>query len=280
MCNTIAREVALSSSGTELIRSGLESPARKQSSRSPSTRHSDQKKIRHLSRSGQQLIKDINSSLNAMPSANPILAAAKNMVTPDTYCKPCAFPVSGCFPRFICNATALTTHCLLASDRRSRYPAVSKTAEPTPRRKTTANLVRACDAYPPRLSAIAPAAVPLINFTPAQEAINRPVTSDLENTKREPHPVLSESRPHTTHDITSTSNFLAGVDKNLLQQASSLARQLDSRGNIRTASSRCESSELSVNARVTRVFMSACRAADGRRVAPNGGRLTPMGQRK
>ena len=72
-----------------------------------------------------------------------------------------------------------------------------------------------------------------------QEAIDRPLTSDLENTKREPHPVLSESRPHTTHDITSTSNFLQGVDQKLLKQTASLARQLDSRGRVlKTPSSR------------------------------------------
>lgn len=194
MCNTIAREVALSSSGSELIRSGLESPQRQ---KPPSTRHRDQRKIKHLSRSGQQLIKSINSNLNAMPSVNPILAAAKNMASPDTP---------------------------------SKYRAMGAKHEPTPRRKTANKL----------------------------EAINRPVTSDLENTKREPHPVFSESRPHTTQDITSTSNFLAGVDQKLLQEASSMARQLDSRGKVMSGSSR---------------------GADGRRL-PSRGRLTPMIKRK
>jgi len=202
MCNTIAREVALSSSGSELIRNGLESPKRqspnKKQFKPPSTRHSDQRHIKHLSRSGQQLIKTINSNLNAMPSVNPILAAAKkNMAAPDTP---------------------------------SKYRAMAAKRAPTPQRKATSKL----------------------------KAISRPVTSDLENTKREPHPVFSESRPHTTQDITSTSNFLAGVDQKLLQEASSLARQLDSRGNMVSTSSR---------------------AADGRRLKSRG-RLTPMIKRK
>ena len=169
MCNTIAREVALSSSGSELIRSGLESPQRQ---KPPSTRHNDQRKIKHLSRSGQQLIKSINSNLNAMPSVNPILAAAKNMASPDTYCEPCAFPVLACLPCLVANAPALVTHGLWAPSRPSKYRAMGAKHEPTPRRKTANKLVRARGTSLRLLSAIPLAVLALINF--AQSGSDQP----------------------------------------------------------------------------------------------------------
>jgi len=195
MCNTIAREVELSSSGTELIRKGLE-PQQNRNPRTPSKRATDQERRASLSQSGQRLIKNLKSDVAPMPSVNPILAAAKKLVPqrPDTH---------------------------------SRYQAPASRHIPATRLQATASKL---------------------------EAIDRPLTSDLENTKREPHPVLSESRPHTTHDITSTSNFLQGVDQKLLKQTASLARQLDSRGRVlKTPSSR-----------------------GGRRRVPNGGHLTPV----
>merc|ERR1719331_2001599 len=199
MCNTIAREVELSSSGTELIRKGLESK-QNANSRSPAKRETDEERRAALSQSGQRLIKNLKSDVAPMPSVNPILAAAKNIARPDTHSRYRAAPASRHIP-----ATRL---------------------------QSTASKL---------------------------EAIDRPLTSDLENTKREPHPVLSESRPHTTHDITSTSNFLQGVDQKLLKQTASLARQLDSRGRVlKTPSSR----------------------GGRRRVPPNGGHLSPVHRRR
>lgn len=199
MCNTIAREVELSSSGTELIRKGLESK-QKRNPRSPDKRMTDQERRASLSQSGQQLIQNLKSDVAPMPSVNPILAAAKNLARPDTH---------------------------------SRYRAPVSRHTPATRLQSTASKL---------------------------EAIDRPLTSDLENTKREPHPVLSESRPHTTHDITSTSNFLQGVNQKLLKQTANLARQLDSRGRVlKTPSSR---------------------GGDRRRVPPNGGHLTPVHRRR
>ena len=86
MCNTIAREVELSSSGTELIRKGLE-PQQNRNPRNPSERATDQERRAELSQSGQRLIKNLKSDVAPMPSVNPILAAAKKLVPqrPDTY---------------------------------------------------------------------------------------------------------------------------------------------------------------------------------------------------
>ena len=84
MCNTIAREVELSSSGTELIRKGLESKPNR-NPRTPAKRATDQERRAELSQSGQRLIKNLKSDVAPMPSVNPILAAAKNIARPDTY---------------------------------------------------------------------------------------------------------------------------------------------------------------------------------------------------
>ena len=85
MCNTIAREVELSSSGTELIRKGLESKPNR-NPRTPAKRATDQERRAELSQSGQRLIKNLKSDVAPMPSVNPILAAAKKIAPrPDTY---------------------------------------------------------------------------------------------------------------------------------------------------------------------------------------------------
>ena len=114
-----------------------------------------------------------------------------------------------------------------------RHAAPPSRYNPSQLKATGNKLVRACPLYHARSHR-----PPIPRMHHSQEAIDRPLTSDLENTKREIHPALTESRPHTMHDITASSNFLKGVNQKLLKETASLSRKIESRGKVSGSASR------------------------------------------